>query len=81
MGVWIETESPLVTKRGDVSHPSWVCGLKHSIIYYKLGIFASHPSWVCGLKPKKPLDLAIITQSHPSWVCGLKHDSFFMRGG
>ena len=33
------------------SHPSWVCGLKHSI-RRKLAInIESHPSWVCGLKP------------------------------
>ena len=32
------------------SHPSWVCGLKLSIVGLALNIVKSHPSWVCGLK-------------------------------
>ncbi len=29
VGVWIETANWLLTGQGDMSHPSWVCGLKH----------------------------------------------------
>ena len=33
-----------------MSHPSWVCGLK-PFVYTPIGnIKKSHPSWVCGLK-------------------------------
>ena len=32
------------------SHPSWVCGLKHSDVSLLQRIDKSHPSWVCGLK-------------------------------
>ena len=32
------------------SHPSWVCGLKHSILLGSKDRDESHPSWVCGLK-------------------------------
>ena len=33
-----------------MSHPSWVCGLKHALRYIRRGNGPSHPSWVCGLK-------------------------------
>ena len=33
------------------SHPSWVCGLKHSLHKRVIYPCKSHPSWVCGLKP------------------------------
>ena len=32
------------------SHPSWVCGLKHSLDNFNIDVYKSHPSWVCGLK-------------------------------
>ena len=33
------------------SHPTWVCGLKHSYNpKYQEYISMSHPTWVCGLK-------------------------------
>ena len=32
------------------SHPSWVCGLKHSFTNCSDRLQESHPSWVCGLK-------------------------------
>ena len=35
----------------DVSHPSWVCGLKLISMRVHVSSLASHPSWVCGLKP------------------------------
>ena len=33
------------------SHPSWVCGLKLTLVSSILVGIMSHPSWVCGLKP------------------------------
>ena len=38
--------------RMEVSHPSWVCGLKLSTSTCTNNGCRSHPSWVCGLKPK-----------------------------
>ena len=35
------------------SHPSWVCGLKHTDVSLLQRIDKSHPSWVCGLKPQR----------------------------
>ena len=32
------------------SHPSWVCGLKPSVLLTVKNGLMSHPSWVCGLK-------------------------------
>ena len=50
VGVWIETLHLGFKKKKAGSHPSWVCGLKHVILYlYGVG-HESHPSWVCGLK-------------------------------
>ena len=34
----------------EVSHPSWVCGLKLINSIYRKCSGLSHPSWVCGLK-------------------------------
>ena len=36
------------------SHPTWVCGLKHSHVIVFKTIVKSHPTWVCGLKPPVP---------------------------
>ena len=33
-----------------MSHPSWVCGLKHQTDEARPAKDESHPSWVCGLK-------------------------------
>ena len=33
-----------------LSHPVWVCGLKHLIFDYEFSTDLSHPVWVCGLK-------------------------------
>ena len=32
------------------SHPTWVCGLKHSAFGQIAIRTLSHPTWVCGLK-------------------------------
>ena len=33
-----------------MSHPAWVCGLKHNHNEYLPTRLKSHPAWVCGLK-------------------------------
>ena len=39
-----------------MSHPSWVCGLKHKGYDVLNDRPLSHPSWVCGLKPPSFID-------------------------
>ena len=34
-----------------MSHPAWVCGLKHAYQAVAERGMKSHPAWVCGLKP------------------------------
>ena len=41
---------PQALKRYEMSHPSWVCGLKLVLQLVVSLALLSHPSWVCGLK-------------------------------
>ena len=50
MGVWIETQRVNSTKHIYMSHPVWVCGLKHLCQMDNQRRNKSHPVWVCGLK-------------------------------
>ena len=50
MGVWIETNWEAMQKFVNMSHPAWVCGLKHPNNDSYVSIRGSHPAWVCGLK-------------------------------
>ena len=50
VGVWIETSRLITTEDMELSHPSWVCGLKRPDRLGWLTAQGSHPSWVCGLK-------------------------------
>ena len=80
MGVWIETAVPTFNElNAQMSHPSWVCGLKQLI--GKLSCFhaRSHPSWVCGLKLQFLVLILAKPGSHPSWVCGLKQQLYDIR--
>ena len=72
VGVWIETNVAFYCEIVLLSHPSWVCGLKHVSCYNLHSNLKSHPSWVCGLKQNRNTKNPAVTQSHPSWVCGLK---------
>ena len=36
-----------------VSHPTWVCGLKLIVAHVMGNFTVSHPTWVCGLKPNR----------------------------
>ena len=50
VGVWIETIFTAGVVQLNMSHPSWVCGLKLQSYALLLPSLSSHPSWVCGLK-------------------------------
>ena len=72
VGVWIETINESVCFCVRASHPSWVCGLKLSVVCTNPKRLLSHPSWVCGLKHSGRASDGCCLESHPSWVCGLK---------
>ena len=55
-----------------MSHPAWVCGLKHAVRSWGYTKGKSHPAWVCGLKQCNLTTNYILPWSHPAWVCGLK---------
>ena len=73
VGAWIETKRFMAMADWlDMSHPSWVRGLKPVIPPTYHNVHLSHPSWVRGLKR---VILAVEYRkkmSHPSWVRGLK---------
>ena len=78
MGVWIETGTIIVKSSDQLSHPAWVCGLKHRVYHNKRNVAKSHPAWVCGLKPAIGLSGAVSMGSHPAWVCGLKQITYYL---
>ena len=41
---------PAVAAMEKKSHPTWVRGLKHSLVNFKIDVYKSHPTWVRGLK-------------------------------
>ena len=51
VGAWIETVQSLNYSKVDLSHPTWVRGLKHNLATDDNGKNQSHPTWVRGLKP------------------------------
>ena len=55
-----------------MSHPAWVCGLKHISFGDRNRHQVSHPAWVCGLKRLLRISTLVHVLSHPAWVCGLK---------
>ena len=55
-----------------MSHPTWVRGLKLSLVRRKGANAWSHPTWVRGLKQYYQQQQSIDNQSHPTWVRGLK---------
>ena len=72
MGAWIETNDNLLIGAQVKSHPTWVRGLKLSIIFAAHNKKQSHPTWVRGLKPIAAAQNKKIAMSHPTWVRGLK---------
>ena len=72
MGVWIETSCRLRIFYRQMSHPVWVCGLKHLKLAEPMLREVSHPVWVCGLKLLFGDNIEHAVKSHPVWVCGLK---------
>ena len=53
MGAWIETSSAKDAARAQLSHPTWVRGLKHDKLTDYDSKLESHPTWVRGLKLAK----------------------------
>ena len=72
MGAWIEI--PYFEEMGlkNVSHPTWVRGLKCERSRRNRHILLSHPTWVRGLKLSLHFLKQIALMSHPTWVRGLK---------
>ena len=54
------------------SHPTWVRGLKQSLMTLNVFYLTSHPTWVRGLKHGTMLCHSVVVKSHPTWVRGLK---------
>ena len=52
VGVWIETTCVRLVIHKELSHPTWVCGLKRQQSSQDVNTQLSHPTWVCGLKPR-----------------------------
>ena len=56
----------------DLSHPTWVRGLKRDVTKKVALDVESHPTWVRGLKLVFLLSKESVVSSHPTWVRGLK---------
>ena len=72
VGVWIETCSSAILISFSVSHPAWVCGLKHTKLPL---VTTSHRHTLRGCVDWnyfEDQDWGDTTKSHPAWVCGLK---------
>ena len=52
------------------SHPTWVCGLKHTHGRFLSTLIKSHPTWVCGLKhiTKKTTIFFLVTPYVGVWI-------------
>ena len=72
VGAWIETTNIHDIAGGDLSHPTWVRGLKPNTLYIRILFAESHPTWVRGLKPNLGAHRVGPEWSHPTWVRGLK---------
>ena len=72
MGVWIETNIVSFSVYNILSHPVWVCGLKHN--NYVIGLVRSvTPRVGVWIETTEGLTPIRDRRSHPVWVCGLKH--------
>ena len=54
------------------SHPSWVCGLKHGVVYSAVAYLCVTPFVGVWIETSTAFTLSPAPLSHPSWVCGLK---------
>ena len=72
VGAWIETLYEDVYNVDSSSHPTWVRGLKQSVIKSVIFDAMSHPTWVRGLKHRLAPTVYRVNMSHPTWVRGLK---------
>ena len=72
MGVWIETEEIECFYEIILSHPVWVCGLKHIAALNRDALGLVTPCMGVWIETCDPCRLVRSCQSHPVWVCGLK---------
>ena len=72
VGVWIETTLLRKTYNYWLSHPSWVCGLKHNLETDQLFAYEVTPFVGVWIETPRYVELKSAYESHPSWVCGLK---------
>ena len=92
MGAWIETRKIRKYNPRTKSHPSWVRGLKLSILLPLRLLVLSHPSWVRGLKQRYAImskELNLVAPLVGAWIetgfgfvprfSGLSHPSW-VRG-
>ena len=56
-----------------MSHPSWVCGLKHCLVVFLVNLILVTPFVGVWIETPENSYSLVIGRSHPSWVCGLKH--------
>ena len=71
VGAWIETFAILIHVYCNMSHPSWVRGLKLVSVNNLLRNALSHPSWVRGLKLVLVLLVLLLAQVAPlvgAWI-------------
>ena len=55
-----------------MSHPAWVCGLKHPQLQIQLGETDVTPCVGVWIETKLNIGGKVGDASHPAWVCGLK---------
>ena len=72
VGVWIETNSGFTREFLAMSHPSWVCGLKHEPRKDQGSGHRVTPFVGVWIETFTDFPSITNTLSHPSWVCGLK---------
>ena len=56
-----------------VSHPAWVCGLKHGMWMVIIRMEKVTPCVGVWIGTTASCRACITPKSHPAWVCGLKH--------
>ena len=72
VGAWIETHNKKRFSHQEMSHPTWVRGLKQLTEHKGDKNLKSHPTWVRGLKHLSMMRKMNSCSSHPTWVRGLK---------
>ena len=71
VGAWIEISCRVVHSYFDVSHPTWVRGLKYALCINVNPLCWSHPTWVRGLKFRILLPIRLKKEVAPhvgAWI-------------